>query len=79
MTRSTNLFLSFDRTCDGLGWFFTHDACGKDLCSPHEMFSAYQSVRLKHVFIVDLYSTLRMLFSNPEEKSELAPGMIICK
>ena len=26
----TNLcFLSFDRTRDGLGWFFAHDACGK--------------------------------------------------
>lgn len=75
----TCFFLSFDRTCDGLSWFFTYDACGKDLCSPHQMLNAYyESVRLKHAFIVDLYSTLRVLFSNSQEKSELAPGMYIC-
>ncbi|CAD6248538.1 unnamed protein product [Miscanthus lutarioriparius] len=48
-TTVANPITKYPWTCDGLGWFFTHDAC-------------------------DLYSTLCVLFSNPEEKSELAPG-----
>jgi hypothetical protein len=68
--------LPFDRTCDGPGWFLVCHACGKIFMFSSDIL-AYKLVSLKYVFVVDLYSSLRMFFGNPQDKSGVASGMKI--